>query len=305
MISVHNKYLAYILFILDTMFLPILIWLILSIFIYIKIPKNYKKIKKSFIVFSLAIFCLIPVYDIVIAKTLGAFYLYSLPKPFLKEKFEKPISLYVEDSFMPFKQNEVRDIGYSYLFSDELDDVNITKVGLNGDDGFVYIYYIDTKNEKYQQFLELKSKIKKIEIEAENSEKYKEGTFGNLIDYYLDEPTLKLYEEIVEKKYRLNDELFKTDKTTKDKLGEFDYTLKINALKLNDFVSKDIHVMTKELINNKTSEQVGYNCIARTLFYYHMFPIIVRMFPKPTIDNKIYESKIKHKIFFDFRLFDY
>lgn len=290
----------YIIIALQTLFLPMLLWFIFAIFTYTRIPENYEKTRNFFIIFSVAVLCLIPTYDIIIVKTLGAFYHYTLPKPFLNEKFEKQISLYVEDNVMPFKQDDLKSVGRNYLFSYLIDDINITKVGLNGKDDFIYIYYIDTKSEKYQQFLELKNKIKKIETNVENSKKYlddKAQGFNASYDYYLDETTRELYKKMISEKYNLSKEILKTDKIAKDKLSGFDYTLKIEALKLNDFVSKNIFVMTKDIVNNKTLEQIGHDHIIGSVVKYNISP--------GPGSNVIYENEITNEIFLDFRRFSF
>lgn len=238
------------------MFGIMLLWLIVAIFIYSKIPNKYHKIKKYFIVFSLIVCFLIPTYDIIITKTLGAYFHYTLPKPFLKDKFEKPISLYVGDIF---EQKNRFLIAKNYLFAKK---INITKIALNGDDGFIYAYYIDTNSDKFKKYLEFKNELEILQKPLKDSfEIYEKTSDFNSLDRNetafniwkeLDDKSIFISEEIS----NLQKELIKIEKITKDEIARFDYTIKSENIKFNNFI--DIYEIK---LLNKTSNLIGYNQI--------------------------------------------
>ena len=245
------------------MFGIMLLWLIVAIFIYSKIPNKYHKIKKYFIVFSLIVCFLIPTYDIIITKTLGAYFHYTLPKPFLKDKFEKPISLYVEDNVLPFSPKERENVSKDYLFAHWIkSDINITKIALNGDDGFIYAYYINTNSDKFKKYLELKNELETLQKPLKDSfEIYEKTSNFNSLDRNntafniwkeLDNKSNVISEEIS----NLKKELIKTEKITKDEIARFDYTIKSENIKFNNFI--DIYEIK---LLNKTSNLIGYNQI--------------------------------------------
>lgn len=213
-------YLAFIPSILAQLYSPIFLFLVLCVFFalltFIKI-KN-KKIKIFSVMSLLFLFCLIATHDIIMTNILGAYYRHNLPKSFLKEEFNKPISLYIQNDTLLFGQSKIDNLSKNYLFLNQIkNDMKINKIGLTSDyDGLIYVYYMD----------------------------------NNLFE---DTPS--------------NSQI-KTQSFTKDKMPDFDYTIKKEKIKLNDFVSHFINIEKTELINNKTSQSVGLNISIQRRDYY-------------------------------------
>ena len=251
------------LIIISYMLFIMFLWFAFAIFIYSKIPDRFKKTKNCFIALSLIILALIPTYDIIITNILGKYYYYTMPKPFLEEKFDRPISLYVEDRIMPFSPKERESLSNDYLFAGLIEEVDISKIALNGDDGLIYIYYIDRNSTEFSKYEELIKEMKLLKKAQEES--YNIYVATDKIDTNETKQLHKAWKDLEDKAKDIGKEIssvkekmIKTDVVAKDKLSGFDYTRIRERLKTNIFVNYFVEIEVDRLIDNKTSQLVGY-----------------------------------------------
>lgn len=234
--------------------------LILSaLFIYILTARYvYKALKKKFVEKQyiakvvLAVFILIPTYDILVTNILAGYYCLTTPSTYINKKVEYPESVYWEDNVYPGFNAEDRKL----MIINYLDGVYLKTMALNGDDGKIYVYQLDKPMWK-----DLKKEFEESELYSKGFDKYTQSIMQN------------------EKIY------------TRNTMPKLNYTVTFNEVKLNPFSSHFLYSDETKIIENNTNQVIAYNRrIMR--FFYNLLPDLalgnIYYVQEPICGNSLY-----------------
>ncbi len=203
---------------------------------------------KSVTAILIAIGVLLPTYDIIITNALGAYYCKADPNPktFIKEKVEYPESIYWEDNVYPGFNEEDRKL----MIMNYLDGIHLKTMALNGDNGKVYVYEVNSST-VWQPLKTLKYDSGKEHFNMINN------IAGGIM-----QTSEKIY--------------------TKKTMPQMNYTVTFDEVKLNFFARKFLYSDETKAIDNKTGEVIAYN-----RRYMHFFYNIA---PDFAVGNRYYEQ---------------
>ena len=208
----------------------LLVYVLVAVGIY-KLIKRFS-VKKWIHRTVLAIFILIPTYDIIITNILGAYYCLIAsphPKTVITKKVEYPISIYWEDNVYPGFSKQDREL----MIINYLDGVHLKTMALNGPKNKkVYIYHTTQDEVK-----KIKQKIRGIE----NTVTYNKAFTAEIMK------TQKIY--------------------TKETMPKTNYTVTFNEVKLPSFARKFLYSDETKVIENNTSKVIAYNRRIMHFFY--------------------------------------
>lgn len=202
----------------------------------IALVRRYLTTNRWVTIVLMAIALLLPTYDIIITNVLGTYYCYSEPNPktLIKKKVEYPLSIYWEDNIYPGFNIEDRKL----MVMNYLDGKHLQKMALNGDDGKIYVYEVNTS-----VWEPLKP------LEQERGEKYFD--------------TIKAIGDII---ISQNQKIY-----TKATMPKMNYTVTFNEIKLNPLSRKFFYSDETRIVDNNTKETIAYN--RRYMrFFYNIFP---------------------------------
>jgi len=176
---------------------------------------------------------LLPTYDIIITNVLGAYYCNADPNPktFIKKKVEYPESIYWEDNIYPGFSSEDRKL----MIMNYLDGKHLQKMALNGDDGKIYVYEVNS-SAVWQPLKALKYDSGKEYFDTVN----------------------KIAENIMQTSQKVY---------TKQTMPKMNFTVTFDEVKLNPFSRKFLYSDETKIIDNKTNEIIAYNRRYMKFFY--------------------------------------
>jgi len=181
---------------------------------------------------------LLPTYDIIITNVLGAYYCNADPNPktFIKKKVEYPESIYWEDNVYQGFNEENR----KRMISNYLDGIHLKKMALNGEDGKIYVYhYENIPQEYYGLKKEYAVQTKKI-IKGESN--------------WSTATKLRTKIEKIVKTFTLKEEVY-----DKSSMPTINYTVTFNEIKIPKIAQKFININDSKIIDNNSTELIGYN----------------------------------------------
>lgn len=213
----------------------------LAIYIFIarytyKVLKKEHPDKKYISKIVLAVFILIPTYDIVITNVLAGYYCLTTPSTYIKKKVEFPESIYWEDNVYPGFNEEDRKL----MIINYLDGKHLKTMALNGDDGKIYVYSLEKPI-----WEEIKKEFNEKELYVKGFDKYTQIIMQN------------------EKIY------------TKSKMPKLNYTVIFNEVKLNSLASKFLYSDETKVIDNTINETIAYNRRIMN-FFYNLLPDVAK-----------------------------
>ncbi len=212
---------------------PLYMLYILAVALVVILVHRFITASKFVMIALITIGVLLPTYDIIITNILGAYYCKADPNPktFIKEKVEYPESIYWEDNVYPGFSKEDR----KRMIQNYLDGVHLKTMALNGDDGKVYVYELNS-SKAWQPLKALKYDSGKEHFDTVN--KIAEGIM---------ETSEKIY--------------------TKESMPKMNYTVTFNEVELNPFARKFLYSDETKVIDNKTNEVIAYNRRIMHFFY--------------------------------------
>lgn len=235
--------------------------------LYILIAIGIYKLTKRFSVNKwvhrsvLAILILIPTYDIILTNILGGYYCLTTPSAYVNKKVEYPLNIYWEDNVYPGFSTEDRKL----MIINYLDGVHLKSMALNGDDGKVYVYEINSSN-VWQPLKALKYDSGKEHFDTLN----------------------KIAENIMQTSQKIY---------TKQNMPKMNYTVTFDEIRLNPLSRKFLYSDETKVIDNNTSKVIAYNRIYMP-FFYHIAPDFA-------LGNRYYDSwgfelcKSQNYLFYD------
>ncbi len=209
---------------------PLYILYILAVALVVILVHRFITASKFVMIALITIGVLLPTYDIIITNILGAYYCKADPNPktFIKEKVEYPESIYWEDNiFGGFDVNERKLMIVNYL-----DGIHLKTMALNGEDGKVYVYTLESP-----MWEEIKHEFNNEKTLRKTRDKYTE---------------LIIHEEHI---------------YTKETMPKMNYTVTFDEVKLNPLSSKFLYSDETKIIDNSTNETVAYNRRYMRFFY--------------------------------------
>lgn len=230
--------------------IPLYILYILAVALVVILVRRFITQSKSVTAILIAIGVLLPTYDIIITNVLGAYYCKADPNPktFIKKKVEYPESIYWEDNiFGGFDVNERRQMIQNYL-----DGIHLKTMALNGEDGKIYVYhYENIPKEYYGLKKEYAVQTKKI-VQGESN--WSAAT------------ELRTKIEKIVKTFTLKEEVY-----DKPSMPTVNYTVTFNEIKIPKIAQKFININDSKIIDNNSTELIGYNrqCLR---FWYNIMP---------------------------------
>jgi len=182
-------------------------------------------------------------YDIVITNLLAGYYCLVAsphPKTKIEKRVEYPLSIYWEDNvYKGFSRADREPMVLNYL-----DGTHLKMMALNGDDGKIYVYYLDKP--LWRGFKAEAASYLKAHPE------YKNNISGHQFDVY------SLYAKKVMKSEKIY---------TKETMPKTNYTVTFNEIKLNSFIRRFLYSDETKIIENNTSKTIAYNRRYARLFY--------------------------------------
>jgi hypothetical protein len=225
-----------------------------------ELPQNKKYIAKI----VLAVFILLPVYDIVITNILGAYYCLMAsphPKTLITKKVEYPESIYWEDNIYPGFSKEDREL----MIINYLDGVHLKTMALNGPDGeHVYVYKREVPISKYKQintklqnarkiFMQLNTRFKQPNLLKDN-----ESLWLKLRDQK--EEARKIVDVLENQRNKLIKSYQPKEKIyIKETMPKLNYTVTFNEVKLNPFSRHFLYSDETKVIENNIDKVIAYN----------------------------------------------
>lgn len=239
----------------------LLIYILVAIGVY-KLTKRFSQ-QKWVHRMVLATLILIPTYDIIITNTLGAYHCLTTPSSYISKKVENPESIYWEDNVYPGFNEEDRKL----MITNYLDGKHLKTMALNGDDGKVYVYTLESP-----MWEEIKHEF--------NNEKTLEKARNKYVE-------LIVHEEHI---------------YTKDTMPKTNYTVTFDEVKLNPLSRMFLYSDETKIMDNNTNETIAYN--RRVMrFFYNVFPDLVlgnRYYQQDSVcgsNTQYFFQKIFQKIF--------
>jgi hypothetical protein len=208
-------------------FLVAYIAIAVGIYLFIKHYVGMKWVNRI----TLAILILIPTYDIIITNVLAGYYCFTTPSTYINKKVEYPESIYWNNSVASgLDQN-----GRKMMIRRYLDGVHLKKMALNGKDGKIYVYEIDS-SAVWQPLKALKYDSGKEYFDMVN----------------------KIAENIMQTSQKIY---------IKETMPKMKYTVTFDEVKLNSFSRKFLYAEEIKVIDNKTNEVIAYNRRYMHFFY--------------------------------------
>lgn len=211
---------------------PLYILYIWAVALVVILVRRFAKKSKSVTAILIAIGLLLPTYDIIITNVLGAYYCKADPNPqtFIKEKVEYPESIYWEDNIFGGFDAEDRKL----MVQNYLDGVHLKTMALNGEDGKIYVYEVNSSTWE---------KLKPLEKERSQS-------------YY------DMADAIAQNIMQTSERIY-----TKTTMAQMNYTVTFNEVKLTSFARKFLYSDETKVVDNKVREVIAYNRRYMRFFY--------------------------------------
>jgi len=239
----------------------------LAVYLYNLAVKHYPH-KKAISKLILAIFILIPTYDIIITNVLGGYYCLTTPDTFINKTVKYPESIYWEDNVYPGFNEEDREL----MIKNYLDGVHLTKMALNGDDGKIYIYTRKIPKEKYDEidkqlkiasktYIQLNTKFKQPNLLEENKPLWLELRDKKIEAKKIVNEMEKQRDQLIED-YPVKEKVF-----TKQSMPKLNYTVTFNEVNLNFFSRNFLYLDITKITDNITGKVIAQNQRIMKLFY--------------------------------------
>jgi len=254
-------------FLLSYMFIAVVIVYIgLSIFLYKFTKKRFPQ-KKYLPKLVVAVFILLPTYDIIITIMLGGYYCLTTQGTYINKRVEYPMSIYWEDNVYPgFSADDRRLMIKNYL-----DGIHLKTMALNGDDGEIYVYLREVPTEEYnvinsKLLLETKKYNQLDKQFTKKLLKENKPLWLELRDKFNE--ARKIVDELEKQRNQLvescpvQEEIF-----TKQSMPKVNYTVTFNEVKLNFFSRKFLYLDETKIIDNQIGEIIAYNLRVMRRFF--------------------------------------